>query len=191
MNLLPARDLQVGVGQQLRALREIRQVTQRRLSEMTGLDHDTICNLERGRGTVGLLVCALRALDAAVDGCPDVVELGTWIAQRRRDRGLSQDAATKKTGLSKPMLIKLERGQGRIDSFLTALRAYGVQPRLVPRGLGARMRFSVSHRVPQPSFCMVMQPVWCGTSTMRHSTLSSQTHPTHWAVSVLVSLPKS
>jgi DNA modification methylase len=133
MFLPPLHKLQDVIGQELRALREIRQVTQRRLAEMADLDQDTVCNLEAGCGTVGSLTCVLGALDAVVDGCPNTAELGRWIAQLRRDRGLSLVAATKKTSLSKPTLIKLERGQGRIDSLLAALRAYDVQLHLVPK----------------------------------------------------------
>lgn len=124
MNLPFPANLSTATGLQLRAARRQRGFTQRRLAEVTGLDLDTVANLEADRGTVNSLVRALTALGFVLDECGSL-DLGLWLVTLRRQRGLSQEKAAILALLSKPTIIKLERGEGRLDSLTTLLAAYG------------------------------------------------------------------
>src|SRR3712207_6619297 len=115
----------LAVGDQFRALRRLRRLSQARLATATGLDLETVVGLEQPKGTVPSLLKALTALDGTVEGCPEPVALGSWLVDLRKDRGLPQRAAAELAGLSQPTLIKLEHGHGRIDSLAALLLAYG------------------------------------------------------------------
>jgi transcriptional regulator with XRE-family HTH domain len=123
----------LAVGDQFRALRRLRRLSQVRLAATTGLDLETVVSLERSRGTVPSLLKALAALDGTVEGCGEPTALGNWLVDLRKDRGLPQRGAAELAGLSQPTLIKLEHGHGRIDSLAALLLAYRVPLRLVPR----------------------------------------------------------
>lgn len=131
MNLPFIRDAETAPESQLRAARRLRKLTQRGLAEASSLDLDTIAGLEAGRGTVGSWVRALKALDFLVDGCGSL-DVGPWLVKLRRQNGLSQEKAAISSGLSKPTIIKLERGEGRLDSLMTLLAAYRVPLQIRP-----------------------------------------------------------
>src|SRR5215207_9084287 len=98
------------IGEQFRALRRMRRLSQARLASATGLDLETVVSLERSRGTVPSLLKALSALDGTVEGCVEPMALGSWLVELRKACGLSQRAAADLAGLSQPTLIKLEHG---------------------------------------------------------------------------------
>lgn len=126
MNFSFLIDAETAPGSQLRsARRSRRRLTQRGLADASGLDLDTIAGLEAGRGTVGSWLRALKALDFLIDGCGSL-DIGPWLIKLRSQTGLSQEKAATSSGLSKPTIIKLERGEGRLDSLMRLLSAYGV-----------------------------------------------------------------
>src|SRR4051812_35292145 len=116
----------LAVGNQFRALRRLRRLSQARLVTATGLDLETVVSLERSKGTAPSLIKALAALDGTVEGCAEPTTLGSWLVDLRKARALPQRAAAELAGLSQPTLIKLEHGHGRIDSLAALLLAYRV-----------------------------------------------------------------
>src|SRR5215207_2347486 len=92
----------LAVGDQFRALRRMRRLSQARLASATGLDLDTVVSLERSKGTVSSLLKALSALDGTVEGCTEPIALGSWLVELRKTRALPQRAAAELAGLSQP-----------------------------------------------------------------------------------------
>lgn len=126
MNFPLIRDAETAPGSQLRAARRLRKLTQRSLAGAAHMDLDTIAGLEAGRGTVGSWLRALKALNFLIDGCGSL-DISPWLVKLRRQNGLSQEKAAVASGISKPTIIKLERGEGRLNSLVRLLNAYGVQ----------------------------------------------------------------
>jgi len=120
------------LGDQLRDLRRLHRLSRRVVSERSGLDPVTIAKLESNEGTIASLMRLAQVLDASLEG---VVEenVGAWLRDLRQRNGLSLAAAAAAAELTKPTIINLERGSGRVESFLKVLRAYRHPPRLWPR----------------------------------------------------------
>lgn len=118
----------------LRMARRLRQLSQRKLAEAAGVDLATIQNLERGRGTLGPLDSVLAILDHRFADQADDETVGGWIAKRRKSAGYSQADFAARIGLSKPTIIQIEHGRGRVDGLVRAMCLLGLAPTLTPRG---------------------------------------------------------
>jgi DNA adenine methylase Dam len=122
----------VALGLELRAARRYRHLTQQRAAERAGVDLATLAGLEAGRGTVAPFLAILRVLEHRFVEQGNEVELGRWLAERRRSVGLSQQDLARQTGLSKPTIIQIERGRGHIDSLCAVMTALRVRAALRP-----------------------------------------------------------
>jgi site-specific DNA-methyltransferase (adenine-specific) len=118
------------LGSSLKATRKLRKLSQKRLAEHAGLDLETVKSLEHGRGNVGSLSSAMRVLEIRISTQSSEMEIGPWLASKRKLAKLSQQQVATAIGLSKPTLIGLERGRGRISSFLLFMGCLGLSPTL-------------------------------------------------------------
>lgn len=122
------------LGQALRNARKLRHLSQRKLAESAGVALATVQNLERGQGTLGPLNAVLDVLDHRFSGQADDEAVGAWIAKRRKAAGYSQANCADRIGLSKPTIVQIEHGRGKVDGLLRAMRILGLAPTLVPKG---------------------------------------------------------
>jgi len=123
------------LGEEVRTARKLRQLSQRKLAEAAGIDLATVQNLERGRGTLGPLNAVLAILDHRFSDQADDEAVGAWIAKRRKAAGYSQADFAARVGLSKPTIVQIEHGRGKVDGLLRAMRILGLAPTLVPKGV--------------------------------------------------------
>lgn len=97
------------------------------------IDLATVQGLERGRGNIGSLVAVLAALGHRFQGQSAGVELGGWVAAKRKDVGYSQSALSTLIGISKPTIIQIERGRGNLRSLFQVTAALGLEMAVVPQ----------------------------------------------------------
>ena len=91
----------------------------------------TLVGLEAGRGSLVALVKVLETLEHRFADQPVEVELGRWIAQSRKGAGLSQEKLCAQTGISKPAIVRVERGDGHVTTLVAAMDALGLSMSLV------------------------------------------------------------
>lgn len=120
-----------GLGAEIERARLRRGLSQRGLSDRTGVARATLVNLENGTGSTTALATVLRALDCRFYEQPDGLELGQWVKERRQASRLSQERFCAIAGISKPALIRVEAGGGNILSLVRALSATGATMTLV------------------------------------------------------------
>lgn len=67
--------------------------------------------------------------------------LGERLRQLRKEAGATQDEIAERMGASRPLVTKLERGEGwRLKHLLAAASAFGVEPgRLLDSAFGAEL----------------------------------------------------
>ena len=90
----------------------------------------TLSNLEAGRGSVAALTAVLKCLDYRFIDQPPDMELGRWIAQSRKNVGLSQQRLSEKAGIAKFALVRVERSGGNVSTLLAAMRGLDLTPAL-------------------------------------------------------------
>ncbi len=130
MNRNQIEDAAACLGAQIVKARRSRKLTQRSLATSVGMSRVTLANLETGRGTVAALVALLAALAHRFTAQPANLELGPWIAQSRKRLGLSQERLSVQAGVSKPAIVRIERGEGTIATLVAAMVMLGVSPSL-------------------------------------------------------------
>lgn len=116
------------IGAAIRAIRSELHLSQERLAALSDLNPMTIAGLERGRGTIASLVTLLRATGYRLKHHHDAaISLGQHVATRRArsKEKVSLQTLAELTGKSKPTLMKVEKGHGRIESLAAALTALG------------------------------------------------------------------
>jgi site-specific DNA-methyltransferase (adenine-specific) len=118
------------LGSSLKATRKLRKLSQKKFAELTGLDLETVKSLEHGRGNVGSLSTAMRVLEIRISTQSSEMEIGPWLASKRKLAKLSQQQVATATELSKPTIVNLEHGKGRISSFLIVMGCLGLTPAL-------------------------------------------------------------
>lgn len=106
-------------------------MTQRALATSVGVARMTLANLEAGRGTLAALVALLRALEHRFAAQPADLVLGTWIAQSRKQLRLSQERLSIQAGVSKPAIVRIERGDGTIATMIAVMDALGLSLLLI------------------------------------------------------------
>lgn len=121
------------LGERLRMARKLRQLSQRKLAEAAGIDLATVQNLESGGGTLGPLNAILGVLDHRFSDQAENETLSGWIAGRRKSAGHSQANFAARLGLSKPTIVQIEHGRGKVDGLVRAMLILGLSPTLVPR----------------------------------------------------------
>ena len=119
------------LGTELARARRHRHLTQRALAEKAGIGRMTLANLEAGRGSIAALVAVLRFLEHRFADQPADVELGRWTAQSRKSAGLSQEKLCALAGISKPAIVRVERGEGHVTTLVAAMDALDLSRSLV------------------------------------------------------------
>jgi site-specific DNA-methyltransferase (adenine-specific) len=119
------------LGAEIVKARKSRKLTQRSLATKASMSRMSLANLEAGRGSLAVLVKVLDTLEHRFADQPEDVELGRWIAQTRKTLGLSQDRLCAQAGISKPALIRVERGEGNVTTLVAAMDALGLSLSLV------------------------------------------------------------
>lgn len=122
------------LGEGVRTARKLRQLTQRKLAESAGVDLATVQNLERGRGTLGPLNAVLSILDHGFSDQANGEHFGSWIAKCRKSAGYSQADFAAQIDLSKPTIVQIEHGRGKVGGLLRAMTFLGLAPTLAPNG---------------------------------------------------------
>ena len=120
------------LGGELERARMLRRLTQRKLAAIAGVGRVTLANLERSQGSVAALVTVLAVLSHRFRDQPPGTELGPWLAQRRKQLGLSQDRLRVLAKVSGPALVKVEHGRGHVSTLLAVMAALGIEQALSP-----------------------------------------------------------
>jgi DNA-binding XRE family transcriptional regulator len=110
-------------------------MNQRTLAQRAGVDLATLRSIERGRGTVAPFIALLATLEYRFRGQDEDLDVGQWLAGRRRSAGLSQVALGKLARVSKPTIIQIERGQGHLGSLAAVLTTLRIRISLQPAEL--------------------------------------------------------
>ncbi|WP_162559331.1 DNA methyltransferase [Microvirga sp. 17 mud 1-3] len=95
-------------------------------AEKAGIDLATVRNLENNKGTVTSLISVLHGLDHRFATQSNDIGLGSWLRERRKSVRYSQQRLACETGLSKPTIGQIERGQGHIDSLSRVMAVLGL-----------------------------------------------------------------
>lgn len=114
------------LGDEIVKARKLRKLTQRSLASKASMSRVSLANLEAGRGSLSTLVAVLKSLEHRFADQPVDVELGPWIAGLRKSLGLSQDRLCVQAGISKPAVIRIERGDGNVTTLVAAMDALGL-----------------------------------------------------------------
>ena len=123
----------------LRTTRRSRGLTQAEVAASARISLPTLRALERGEGGVQALVAVMVALDLHWGWAPDRVQAARALADRRRARGLSQAQLANRIGVSRPVVIALERNLGAtVATLVRAAAVLGVRSvlRAAPSGRG-------------------------------------------------------
>lgn len=119
------------LGKELVRARQHRRVTRSALAMDAGISRVTLANLEAGRGSVASLIAVLAVLAHRFADQLSEVELGRWIARSRKRAGLSQERLCALAGVSKPALVRVERGEGNVATLVAAMSAISMPITLV------------------------------------------------------------
>ncbi|MBL0406835.1 DNA adenine methylase [Microvirga aerilata] len=86
-------------------------------------------------GTVAPLLAALAVLEHRFAGQGNNVNLGLWLAERRKSARLSQEHLCKLTGLTRPSVAQVERGRGNLQTLVAVMSVLKVRVSLRPNEL--------------------------------------------------------
>lgn len=131
MNLYNFEAAAAMLGKELVRARQHRRVTRSALAVDAGISRVTLANLEAGRGSVASLIAVLAVLAHRFADQLSEVELGRWIARSRKRAGLSQERLCALAGVSKPALVRVERGEGNVATLVAAMSAISMPITLV------------------------------------------------------------
>ena len=123
----------------LRAPRRSCGLTQASVAASAGISLPTLRALERGEGGVRALAAVMAVLDLRWGWAPDRVQAARALADRRRARGFSQAQLANRIGVSRPVVIALERDLGAtVATLVRAAAVLGVRSvlRAAPSGRG-------------------------------------------------------
>ena len=123
----------------LRATRRSCGLTQASVAASAGISLPTLRALERGEGGVRALAAVMAVLDLRWGWAPDRVQAARALADRRRARGFSQAQLANRVGVSRPVVIALERDLGAtVATLVRAAAVLGVRSvlRAAPSGRG-------------------------------------------------------
>ena len=123
----------------LRATRRSCGLTQASVAASAGISLPTLRALERGEGGVRALAAVMAVLDLRWGWAPDRVQAARALADRRRARGFSQAQLANRIGVSRPVIIALERDLGAtVATLVRAAAVLGVRSvlRAAPSGRG-------------------------------------------------------
>ena len=123
----------------LRATRRSCGLTQASVAASAGISLPTLRALERGEGGVRALAAVMAVLDLRWGWAPDRVQAARALADRRRARGFSQAQLANRIGVSRPVVIALERDLGAtVATVVRAAAALGIKRvlRAIPAGRG-------------------------------------------------------
>jgi site-specific DNA-methyltransferase (adenine-specific) len=119
------------LGKELVRARQHRRMTRSALAMDAGISRVTLANLEAGRGSLSSLIAVLTILGHRfADQFPEV-ELGRSIARSRKRAALSQERLCALARVSKPALVRVERGEGNVATLVAAMDALSLSLSLV------------------------------------------------------------
>lgn len=131
MNLYDLEAAAPLLGKELVRARRHHRVTRSALAMDAGISRITLANLEAGRGSLASLIAVLAVLGHRFADQPPEVELGRWVAQSRKRAGLSQERLCALARVSKPALVRVERGEGNISTLIAAMAGLDLSMALV------------------------------------------------------------
>ena len=114
-------------------------LTQASVAASAKISLPTLRALERGEGGVRALAAVMAVLDLRWGWAPDRVQAARALADRRRARGFSQAQLANRIGVSRPVVIALERDLGAtVATLVRAAAVLGVRSvlRAAPSGRG-------------------------------------------------------
>ena len=114
-------------------------LTQASVASSAKISLPTLRALERGEGGVRALAAVMAVLDLRWGWAPDRVQAARALADRRRARGFSQAQLANRIGVSRPVVIALERDLGAtVATLVRAAAVLGVRSvlRAAPSGRG-------------------------------------------------------
>ena len=123
----------------LRNTRRQQGLTQASVATSAKISLPTLRALERGEGGVRALAAVMAVLDLRWGWAPDRVQAARALADRRRARGFSQAQLANRIGVSRPVVIALERDLGAtVATLVRAAAVLGVRSvlRAAPSGRG-------------------------------------------------------
>jgi transcriptional regulator with XRE-family HTH domain len=120
----------MSIPDELRQRRLKQSMTQAEVGRWSGIDTDTVRNLENGKGSIGALEKVLPVLGLQISRIPKAKSLGESLKMLRQKSGFSLRALAQKAGTSHPSIASLERSQGHVNTLYTVLPALGIRPGL-------------------------------------------------------------
>ncbi|WP_306222530.1 DNA methyltransferase [Bosea beijingensis] len=131
MNLYNFEAATAMLGKELVRARQHRRMTRSALAMDAGISRVTLANLEAGRGSLSSLIAVLTILGHRfADQLPEV-ELGRSIARSRKRAALSQERLCALARVSKPALVRVERGEGNVATLVAAMDALSLSLSLI------------------------------------------------------------
>ena len=150
----------------LRTTRHSRGLTQAEVAAAAKISLPTLRALERGEGGVRALVAVMAVLDLRWGWAPDRAHAARALADRRRGRGLSQAQLADRIGVSRPVIIALERDLGAtVATVVRAAAALGIKPLLRPAPSG---RGGLVPATNAPAQDLVMTPPDLAAALIAH-----------------------
>ena len=150
----------------LRTTRRQLGLTQASVAGSAGISLPTLRALERGEGGVRALVAVMAVLDLRWGWVPDRAQAARALADRRRARGLSQAQLAARIGVSRPVIIALERDLGAtVATLVRAAAVLGVRSvlRANPAGRGGLVPVTNA-----PAQDLVMTPAELAAGVIAH-----------------------
>ncbi|MTH33572.1 MULTISPECIES: helix-turn-helix transcriptional regulator [Paracoccus] len=150
----------------LRTTRRQLGLTQASVAASAGISLPTLRALERGSGGVRALVALMAVLDLRWGWAPDRVQAARALADRRVARGLSQAQLAARIGVSRPVIIALERDLGAtVATVVRAAAALGIKRVLRANPAGRRGLVPATNA---PAQDLVMTPLDLAAAVIAH-----------------------
>ena len=115
--------------EEVRLARQSAGWSQRTLAERIGVDAQAIQRLEKGIGSVAILVAAMAALDFQLTGISAGKTIPEQLRARRRTRRLSLTETAVRAKLSRATVASLEQGGGSVASLLRLIEVIAPKAR--------------------------------------------------------------
>ncbi len=129
----------VNFAEAIRNARVSSGITQQGLADRSGCSVHAIWEIEKGNGTVALLVRVLEAMDVRIAGLPRGTSFGERLRTARERRGWSVEKLAARAGVSVMALRRLEQGNARVETLRRVVMCLAPKTR-VARDVGGQWR---------------------------------------------------